>query len=81
MQNKANFQKSQMNVTPIVITDYEEKSDWTPSENEPNSKPNKANFKRDLANMGHHENFGQNIRNYFRIWVRLQAVSGMPETA
>ena len=44
MQNKANFQKSQVNVTPLVIMDYEEKSDWTLGENEPNSKPIKANL-------------------------------------
>ncbi len=44
MQNKANFRKSQVNVTPIVIMNYEEKSDWTFGENEPNSKPNKANW-------------------------------------
>ncbi len=44
MQNKANFKKSQVNVTPIVIMNYEEKSDWTPGENKPNSKPNKANL-------------------------------------
>ncbi len=46
MQNKANFQKSQMNVRPLVIMNYERKSDWTLGENKPNSKPNKANLKR-----------------------------------
>ncbi len=44
MQNKANFQKSQVNVRPLVIMNYERKSDWTLGENEPNSKPNKANL-------------------------------------
>jgi hypothetical protein len=29
--------------------DYEEKSDWTPGENEPKTKPNKANFKPDAS--------------------------------
>jgi len=46
MQNKANFQKSQMNVNLYNTTDYEEKSNWTPGENKPNqsqSKPIKAN--------------------------------------
>ena len=39
MQNKANFRKSQVNLTPIVIMNYEEKSNWTPGENKPNSNP------------------------------------------
>jgi len=39
MQNKANFRKSQVNVRPLVIMNYERKSDWTPGENKPNSKP------------------------------------------
>jgi len=42
MQNKANFRKSQMDVNLYNTTDYEEKSDWTLSENKPNSKPIKA---------------------------------------
>jgi hypothetical protein len=44
MQNEPNLRKSQVDVTPLVIMNYEEKSDWTPGENEPNSKPNKANL-------------------------------------
>ncbi len=44
MQNKANFKKSQMNVRPLVIMNYERKSNWTPGENEPKTNPNKANF-------------------------------------
>jgi len=43
MQNKANFQKSQMNVSPYNTKDYENLSDWTLGENKPNSNPNKAN--------------------------------------
>ncbi len=39
MQNKANFRKSQMNVNPYNTKDYEDKRDWTPGENKPNSKP------------------------------------------
>jgi len=39
MQNKANFQKSQMNVNNYSIIDYENISDWTLGENKPNSKP------------------------------------------
>jgi len=30
---------------------YEEKSDWTPGENKPNSKPNKANFQKAQMNV------------------------------
>ncbi len=44
MQNKANFQKSQVNVNCFLSMDYENKSDWTLGENEPNSKPIKANL-------------------------------------
>ena len=44
MQNKANFQKSQMNVNPYNITDYENKSNWTLGENKPNSKPIKPSL-------------------------------------
>jgi len=39
MQNKPNFQKSQMNVNPYNTTDYENKSNWTLGENKPNSNP------------------------------------------
>jgi len=51
MQNKANFKKSQVNVTPIIIMDYEEKSYWTFGENKPNSNPNKANFRKAKMNV------------------------------
>ena len=36
MQNKANFRKSQMNVTAVLTKDYENKSNWTLGENKPN---------------------------------------------
>ena len=39
MQNKPNFQKSQMNVNIYNTTDYENKSNWTLGENKPNSNP------------------------------------------
>ncbi len=39
MQNKPNFQKSQMNVNLYNTTDYERKRDWTLGENKPNSNP------------------------------------------
>jgi len=39
MQNKPNFQKSQMNVNPYNTMDYENISDWTLGENKPNSNP------------------------------------------
>ncbi len=43
MQNKPNFQKSQMNANPYDTTDYERKRNWTLSENKPNSNPIKPN--------------------------------------
>jgi len=36
MQNKANFQKSQMNVTSFITKHYENINDWTLGENKPN---------------------------------------------
>jgi len=39
MQNKANFQKSQMNVTSLITVDYENKSNWILGENKPNTNP------------------------------------------
>jgi hypothetical protein len=36
MQNKANFQKSQANVTSLVTKDYENIANWTLGENKPN---------------------------------------------
>jgi len=44
MQNKPNFQKSQMNVKSYNTRDYENKSNWTIGQSKPNSNPNKANF-------------------------------------
>jgi len=44
MQNKANFRKSQMNVSIFSQMAYENKSNWTLGENKPNSNPNKANL-------------------------------------
>jgi len=39
MQNKPNFQDNQMNVSVYLQTAYENKHNWTLSENKPNSKP------------------------------------------
>jgi len=44
MQNKANLRKSQVDVSIFSQKAYENKSDWTLSENKPNSKPNKVNL-------------------------------------
>jgi hypothetical protein len=46
MQNKPNFQKSQMNVSIFLQMAYEYKYNWTLGENKPNSNPNKANFRK-----------------------------------
>jgi len=45
LQNKANFQKSQMNVSIFSKKAYENIANWTLGENKPNSKPIKANTK------------------------------------
>ncbi len=51
MQNKPNFQKSQMNVNLYNTRDYENKSNWTLSENKPNSNPNKPNLQKAKMNI------------------------------
>ncbi len=44
MQNEPNLPKAQMNVTKVLIKDYENKTNWTLGENEPKTNPIKANF-------------------------------------
>ena len=44
MQNKAKLQKSQMNVSVDIEMNYNNKTDRTPGENEPNTNPIKANL-------------------------------------
>jgi len=39
MQNKPNFQKSQMNVNMVLTVDYERKDTWWSGKNKPNSNP------------------------------------------
>ncbi len=46
MQNKPNFQKSQMNVNPYNTTNYENIANWTLGQNKPNSNPIKPNFQK-----------------------------------
>jgi len=55
MQNKPNFQKSQMNLNPYNTTNYENISDWTLGENKPNSNPIKPNFKPDDGFSAYHK--------------------------
>ncbi len=44
MQNEPNLVRRRRIANSVLTREYEEKSDWTLSENEPNSKPNKANL-------------------------------------
>ena len=46
MQNKPNFQKSQMNVITLLQMAYENKRDWTIGESKPNSNPIKPNCRK-----------------------------------
>ncbi len=50
MQNKPNFQKSQMNVNPYNTTDYENFLPLAGQKNKPNSNPNKPNFQKAKMN-------------------------------
>ncbi|MFH1881150.1 MAG: hypothetical protein ABIL62_00380, partial [Planctomycetota bacterium] len=51
MQNKPNLLDAQMNVSSIVTKEYENKHNWTLSENKPNSNPIKPNLKRAKMNV------------------------------
>jgi len=46
MQNKPNFQDTQMNVSIYLQKAYENKRDWTLGENKPNSNPIKPNCRK-----------------------------------
>ena len=52
LTNKANFRKSQMNVNPYNTTDYENKSNWTLGENEPNTNPIRTQTNPILSAVG-----------------------------
>jgi len=71
MQNKPNFQKSQMNVSIYNTTEYENKSDWTLGQNKPNSNPIKPNFKP----PGNEPNKLKRKRGYQELFCG----SGLPE--
>jgi len=49
-QNKPNFRKAKMNLTSVLTTDYENKSNWTLGENKANTNPIKPNTKPIKAN-------------------------------
>ncbi len=51
MQNKPNFQDTQMNVSLNITKDYENISDWTLGENKPNSNPIKPNSQKAQMNV------------------------------
>ena len=39
LTNKANFRKSQMNVSDLLIREYEQMDTWSSGKNKPNTKP------------------------------------------
>jgi len=45
MQNKANFQKVQLNVSHYIIKEYEKMDTWSSGKNKPNSKPIQTQYK------------------------------------
>jgi len=51
MQNKPNFQKSQMNVTIFSQMVYKNIRDWTLGQNKPNSNPIKPNLQNAQMNI------------------------------
>jgi len=50
LQNKPNFQKSQMNVNPYNTRDYENIANWTLGQSKPNSTPIKPNLRKAKMN-------------------------------
>ena len=51
MQNKPNFRKSQMNVSILLQTAYENKRNWTIGQSKPNSNPIKPNLRKAKMNV------------------------------
>jgi hypothetical protein len=45
LQNKPNFRKSQVNVTEVLTTNYEQLDTWSIRKNKPNTKPIQTQFK------------------------------------
>ena len=69
MQNKANSQRAQMNVSIFSKIGYENKSDWTLGENKANSKPIKACPER--SRMGQFPASGP-VKSSTKKWVFSQ---------
>jgi len=51
MQNKPNFQDTQMNVSILLQMAYENKRNWTLGQNKPNSNPIKPNLRKAQMNV------------------------------
>jgi len=51
MQNKANFERGQMNVKSFQTTDYDDFCRFELGKNKPNSNPIKANFRKAQMNV------------------------------
>ena len=66
MQNEPKFRKSQMNVKSLVTMYYENTSDWTLGQNEPNSNPNKPNLRK--AQNERNLNCDKRLRQYLPLW-------------
>jgi len=49
LTNKANFQKSQINLSDLLISDYEQMDTWSIGKNKANSKPKQTQFKPNLS--------------------------------
>jgi len=45
LTNKANFRKSQMNVSDLLIREYEQMDTWSSGKNKPNTKPIQSQYK------------------------------------
>ena len=66
MQNKPNFQNTQMNLNFYLTNAYEDKPNWTLGQNKPNSNPIKPNLRKAQMNISYVKttNYEQKTMNY-----------------
>ncbi len=76
MQNKPNFQKSQMNVNSYNTKAYANLSDWTIGQSKPNSKPIKPNLRK--AKMNVNSLITKDYRKYGDFVVRKNKPNSNP---
>jgi hypothetical protein len=67
MQNKANFQKVKLNVSPVITENYDEMDTWSSGKKQSQTNPNKAKFKKAKMNVTYYITKG--YENKSPIWA------------